>query len=70
MRSHEVVSRVRAVLRPGGWFVGELGGQGNVATIREVVTEAVAAAGVVDWLWRSPGSSNVENSTSPGAPRI
>ncbi len=54
LRPHEVVSQVRTVLRSGGRFVGELGGQGNVAAIREGVTEAVAAAGLDPASVRNP----------------
>ena len=45
-RPHEVVARVRVALRPGGRFVGELGGRGNVATIVDAVTAAAVAVGV------------------------
>ncbi len=32
-RADEVIARVRRALRPGGRFVGEFGGHGNVAAI-------------------------------------
>lgn len=55
-----VIARVRAALRPGGRFVAEFGGQGNVAIIRTAVRDAAAAAGVdpgrvhVPWFFPSP----------------
>lgn len=49
-----VIARVRAALRPGGRFVAEFGGQGNVATIRWAVTEAAEAAGVDSTRLRAP----------------
>lgn len=55
-----VIARVRAALRPGGRFVAEFGGQGNVARIRSAVREAAAAAGVdptrlgSPWFFPSP----------------
>jgi trans-aconitate methyltransferase len=41
-----VIARVKAALRPGGRFVAEFGGHGNVAVIRSAVREAADAAGV------------------------
>ena len=58
--SAAVIARVRAALRPGGRFVAEFGGQGNVAAIRTAVSEAIAAVGAdpVDadspWFFPSP----------------
>ncbi len=49
-----VVARVEAALRPGGRFVAEFGGQGNVALIRSAVREAAAAAGIDPTRLRSP----------------
>jgi trans-aconitate methyltransferase len=55
-----VIARVRAALRPGGRFVAEFGGQGNVATIRTAIRDAAEAAGVdpgrvrVPWFFPSP----------------
>ncbi len=60
MRDHEaVVQGVRRALRPGGRFVGEFGGHGNVAAI---VTALVAAldrqgldgAGRIPWIFPTP----------------
>jgi trans-aconitate methyltransferase len=45
-RPAEVVGRVRAALRPGGRFVAELGGAGNIATILEALGAAMAEAGL------------------------
>lgn len=55
-----VIARVSAALRPGGRFVAEFGGQGNVATIRWAVAEAAATIGVdpdglgSPWFFPSP----------------
>lgn len=49
-----VIARVRAALRPGGRFVAELGGQGNVAAIRSAVAQAATDAGVDPTHLRSP----------------
>jgi trans-aconitate methyltransferase len=55
-----VIARVRAALRPGGRFVAEFGGQGNVAIICSAVRDASEAAGVdpgrihVPWFFPSP----------------
>ena len=40
-----VARGVFAALRPGGRFVGEMGGDGNVATLRRVLRETVVAMG-------------------------
>jgi trans-aconitate methyltransferase len=45
-RPAEVIGRVRAALRPGGRFVAELGGAGNIATILEALGAAMAEAGL------------------------
>lgn len=49
-----VIARVKAALRPGGRFVAELGGRGNVATIRSAIREAAHAAGVEPTRLHSP----------------
>ena len=49
-----VIARVKAALRPGGRFVAELGGEGNVAIIRSAVGEAAEAAGVDSTRLHSP----------------
>jgi trans-aconitate methyltransferase len=47
MRAADAVVRsVHRALRPGGRFVGELGGAGNVQTIRRALTRALARHGV------------------------
>jgi SAM-dependent methyltransferase len=46
LRPAEVIARVRAVLRPGGRFVAELGGEGNVATVAGALQRARAEAGL------------------------
>lgn len=40
------VESVRLALRPGGRFVAELGGRGNVAAVVAAVTEALAELGI------------------------
>ena len=42
----EVIARVRAALRPGGRFVAELGGAGNIAAILDALGAALAEAGL------------------------
>ena len=42
-----VARGVFAALRPGGRFVGEMGGEGNVAVLRRSLREAVAGMGFV-----------------------
>jgi trans-aconitate methyltransferase len=42
----KVVARVRAALRPGGRFVAELGGAGNIAGILDALGAALAEAGL------------------------
>jgi SAM-dependent methyltransferase len=42
----EVIARVRAALRPGGRFVAELGGAGNIAAILDALGTALAEAGL------------------------
>ncbi len=42
-----VARGVFAALRPGGRFVGECGGDGNIATLRAALRETVAAMGFV-----------------------
>jgi trans-aconitate methyltransferase len=45
-RPAEVAVRVRAALRPGGRFVAELGGAGNIDAILEALAAAMAEAGL------------------------
>jgi trans-aconitate methyltransferase len=45
-RPAEVVARTRAALRPGGRFVAELGGAGNIAAILDALGAAMAEAGL------------------------
>lgn len=54
-----VVSSVHRALRPGGRFVGELGGAGNVDTVRRALTGALTRRGLdamaLDpWLFPTP----------------
>ena len=52
-----VFAGIRRALKPGGRFVAEMGGEGNVATVRRALHDAVARrgvdAGAVD-PWRFP----------------
>jgi len=55
MRAAEaVIAGVARVLRPGGRFVGEFGGHGNVAAIQVALHAALAAQGIADGAARSP----------------
>jgi trans-aconitate methyltransferase len=54
-----VVEGVARALKPGGRFVGEFGGFGNVALIRNALTAALEAQGLVDkfvdpWFFPTP----------------
>lgn len=54
-----VLAGVHRALRPGGRFVGEFGGAGNVAAIEAALTEALArrgidAAAISPWYFPSP----------------
>ena len=58
-RPDEVIARVRAALRPGGRFVAELGGAGNIDAILEAFGAATAEAGLPSapnpWYFPTPG---------------
>lgn len=59
-RQDDVMSGVRRVLRPGGRFVAEMGGAGNVSAVVESIRVARAAVGLdpdvlVPWTFPSPG---------------
>jgi len=58
-RPSEVIARVRAALRPGGRFVAELGGAGNIDAILEAFGAATAEAGLPrppnPWYFPAPG---------------
>ncbi|HET8563273.1 MAG TPA: methyltransferase domain-containing protein [Candidatus Binatia bacterium] len=45
-RPEEVVSRVSDMLRPGGRFVGEFGGEGNVSKIRSALHASLRRRGI------------------------
>ena len=52
-----VLAGVAAVLRPGGRFVGEAGGHGNVAAVATALLAALAERGIdgrARWPWRFP----------------
>jgi trans-aconitate methyltransferase len=57
-RPAEVVGRVRAALRPGGRFVAEMGGAGNIQVILDAVAAALAEAGLPEpaspWYFPTP----------------
>jgi len=57
-RPGEVVGRVRAAVRPGGRFVAEMGGAGNIAEILAAVGAALAEAGLPEpaspWYFPTP----------------
>jgi trans-aconitate methyltransferase len=58
-RPAEVLGRVHAALRPGGRFVAELGGAGNIAAVLEALATAMAEAGLPEpacpWWFPTPG---------------
>ena len=58
-RPAEVIGRVRAALRPGGRFVAELGGAGNIEAILEALGATMAEAGLpapeCPWYFPTPG---------------
>jgi trans-aconitate methyltransferase len=58
-RPAEVIAAVHAALRPGGRFVAELGGAGNIAAILEALAGAMAEAGLPEpacpWYFPTPG---------------
>jgi trans-aconitate methyltransferase len=58
-RPAEVIGRVRAALRPGGRFVAELGGAGNIDAILAAFAAATAEAGLPappnPWYFPTPG---------------
>ena len=58
-RPGEVIARVHAALRPGGRFVAELGGAGNIAAILEALGAALTEAGLPEpacpWFFPTPG---------------
>jgi trans-aconitate 2-methyltransferase len=45
----KVIACVARCLKPGGRFVAELGGRGNVKAIQAALTSAAAAVGLGDW---------------------
>lgn len=45
-RPDEVIAGVARALRPGGRFVGEFGGAGNVAAVEQAVADALARRGI------------------------
>jgi trans-aconitate methyltransferase len=59
-RADNVIAGVSAALKPGGRFVGELGGQGCVRTIRSALVAALRRRGIdgesrVPWYFPAPG---------------
>jgi trans-aconitate methyltransferase len=58
-RPAEVIARVRAALRPGGRFVAELGGAGNIEAILAAFAAGTAEAGLPGpaspWYFPTPG---------------
>ncbi len=63
-RQDQVVAGVRRALRPGGRFVAEFGGAGNVATIRSAVHAELAGRGIDPvandpWTFPTAGSFRV-----------
>ncbi|HXV25149.1 MAG TPA: methyltransferase domain-containing protein [Alphaproteobacteria bacterium] len=51
-----VIAGVHRALKPGGRFVGEMGGAGNIARIAEALTKALSRRGLTaDLPWYFPG---------------
>ncbi len=48
-QAEKVVEGVAQALKPGGRFVGEFGGQGNVETIRQALHNALRKRGIDPW---------------------
>ena len=60
LRPDDAIASVHRALRPGGQFVAELGGAGNIARLLSALTSlldarGVAGAGVVPWYFPSAG---------------
>ena len=60
-RQREVSFRVHRALKPGGRFVAEMGGQGNIATLSEAMHTALDEIGIDfsqrnPWTFPDPGS--------------
>jgi trans-aconitate 2-methyltransferase len=53
----QVITRLRAAIKPGGRFVAEFGGRGNVQLIIAVLEAEAHASGLGDWRppWYFPG---------------
>jgi trans-aconitate methyltransferase len=59
-RADDVIAGVHEILRPGGRFVGEMGGHGCVQTIRDALVRALGRRGIegevyVPWYFPTPG---------------
>ncbi len=57
--ANDVVQSVARALRPGGRFIGEFGGQGNIALVRRALRDAMSRRGVeldetCGWYFPSP----------------
>lgn len=69
-----VIARVREALRPGGRFVAELGGHGNVVLIRSAVREAAVAVGAdpscADLAWFFPSAAEYATLLEDGGFRV
>ena len=52
-RQDDLIARVFDALKPGGRFVAEMGGAGNIALIRRALTDVLAARGI-DFAERDP----------------
>jgi trans-aconitate methyltransferase len=68
----EVIARVRAALRPGGRFVAELGGAGNIAAILDALGTALAEAGLPEPAcpWFFPTLGQYANMLEAGGFRV
>ena len=60
LRPHEVIAGVRRALKPGGRFVAEMGGKGNVGAIADALSAELVSRGVDPepfnpWYFPAPG---------------
>lgn len=72
-RPDAVITGVWRALRPGGRFVAELGGEGNVDSIRRALHEAVARRGMDPWVadpWYFPNLEEYRGKLEAGGFRV
>jgi trans-aconitate methyltransferase len=66
-----VIAGVRRALKPGGRFVGEMGGAGNIARIVEALTAALARRGLApDLPWYFPSAEEYRAELEAGGLQV